>query len=60
MDGFIVAVKKPVQIPPITKAGLKEYLLEYIVNSDLVCIYVLFLGCIFTKRVRVIPVISVY
>ena len=37
----MVAVKKPVSIPPVTKAGLKEYLLEYIVDSDLVCAYIL-------------------
>ena len=47
MDGFIVAVKKPVPILPVTKAGLKEYLLEYIVDSDLVCVNVS-LGCVFT------------
>lgn len=41
MDGYVVAVKKPVSIPPVTKAGLKEYLLEYIVDSDLVCAYIL-------------------
>jgi len=48
MDGFVVAVKKPVSIPPVTKAGLKEYLLEYIVDSDLVRIYVCFGACVFT------------
>lgn len=36
MNGFVVAVKKPTPIPPVTKAGLREYLLEYIVDSDLV------------------------
>ena len=36
MNGFVVAVKKPTPTPPVTKAGLKEYLLEYIVDSDLV------------------------
>jgi len=48
MDSFVIAVKKPVSIPPLTKAGLKEYLLEYIVDSDLVCVYFLFLGRVFT------------
>jgi hypothetical protein len=36
MNGFVVTVKKPTPIPPVTKAGLKEYLLEYIVDGDLV------------------------
>jgi len=36
MSDFVVAVKKPTPIPPVTKAGLKEYLLEYIVDGDLV------------------------
>jgi hypothetical protein len=48
MDGFVVAVKKPPPIPSVTKAGLKEYLLEYIVDGDLVCVYLLLLGCILT------------
>jgi hypothetical protein len=48
MNDFIVAVKKPVPVPPVTKVGLKEYLLEYIVDGDLVCVYLLSLGCIFT------------
>jgi hypothetical protein len=48
MDGFVVAVKKPVPIPSVTKAGLREYLLEYIVDSDLVCVYLSLLGYIFT------------
>ena len=38
MDGFVVAVKKT---PPVTKAGIKEYLLELIVDADLVCFIVL-------------------
>ena len=40
MDGFVVAVKKPP--PPVTKAGIKEYLLELIVDGDLVCFVVFF------------------
>jgi len=36
MNGFVVAVKKPTPIPPVTKDGLREYLLEYIVDGDLV------------------------
>ena len=39
MDGFAVALTKLAQIPPVTKAGLKEYLLEYIIDSDLVSVY---------------------
>ncbi|KAF8621454.1 hypothetical protein AX15_007785 [Amanita polypyramis BW_CC] len=30
MDGYMVAVKKPDTIPPVTKAGLKKFLLELI------------------------------
>jgi hypothetical protein len=36
MDGFVVAVKKAVLVPPVTKNGLKEFLLELIVDGDLV------------------------
>jgi hypothetical protein len=35
LDGFVVAVKK--LPPPVTKAGIKEFLLELIVDADLVC-----------------------
>jgi hypothetical protein len=35
LDGSVVAVKNP--LPPVTKAGIKEYLLELIVDGDLVC-----------------------
>ena len=35
LDGFVVAIKKAP--PPVTKAGIKEYLLELIVDADLVC-----------------------
>jgi hypothetical protein len=45
MDGFVVAVKKPVSIPSVTKASLKKYLLEYIIDSDLVCAYILTFCC---------------
>jgi hypothetical protein len=34
LDGFVVAVKRAP--PPVTKAGIKEYLLELIVDADLV------------------------
>ena len=36
MDGYIVAVKKADAVPPVTKAGLKEFLLELIVDGDLI------------------------
>ena len=35
LDGFVVVVKKAPL--PVTKAGIKEYLLELIVDADLVC-----------------------
>ena len=34
IDGFLVA--KPPQLPPVTKSGMKEYLLELVVDADLV------------------------
>ncbi|KAF8622375.1 hypothetical protein AX15_007067 [Amanita polypyramis BW_CC] len=42
MDGYIVAVKKVDTIPLVTKAGLKEFLLELIVDGDLICPIFLF------------------
>ena len=50
MEGFVVAVKKLAPIPPVTKAGLKEYILEYIVESDLVHVYISLSECIPTHR----------
>ena len=40
MDSFVVAIKK--LPPPVTKAGIKEFLLELIVDADLVC-FVIFI-----------------
>ena len=48
MNNFVIAVKKPTPIPPFTKAGLKEYLLEYIVDGDLVCVSISLSVCILT------------
>lgn len=36
MDGYVVAVKRAEPVPPVTKAGLKEFLLELLVDADLV------------------------
>ena len=44
LDSFTVAIKKPP--PPVMKASLKEYLLEFIVDADLVCIFHSFLICL--------------
>ncbi|KAM6494942.1 hypothetical protein JOM56_009565 [Amanita muscaria] len=35
MDSFVVAIKKVTPVPPVTKSGLKEFLLELIVDADL-------------------------
>ncbi|KIL54387.1 hypothetical protein M378DRAFT_18934 [Amanita muscaria Koide BX008] len=35
MDSFVVAIKKVAPVPPVTKSGLKEFLLELIVVADL-------------------------
>ena len=44
MDRFVVTVKSAAPIPPVTKAGLKEYILEFIVDSDPVCVYMPSIG----------------
>ena len=44
IDTFTTAIKKP----PITKAGLKEFLLELIADADLVSIYLLFRSICFS------------
>jgi hypothetical protein len=46
LDGFVVAIKKPP--PPVTKAGIKEFLLELIVDADLVC-YIAFIFFFFSS-----------
>jgi hypothetical protein len=37
----VVAVKKTAPVPPVTKSGLKEFLLELIIDGDLVSFSVL-------------------
>ena len=44
IDGFTVIKKKPP--PPVTKAGMMEYIFELIVDGDLVSVFLFISGCL--------------
>ena len=57
LDSFVVAIKKPP--PPIKKAGIKEFLLELIVDADLVhfVVFILFSSQVFDTPCCISPLV---